>query len=513
MAALLVGVSAMPANAMICNPAGTVCVDDAPDWTSYSESGPGGAGLGGDTAAGRSNIEWGIPGMSAAEAAGRGGGGAGGGTGATAPVGPGATYRNPGKGAPLPPPTLKTTTGAAIRFEKALSQTKNIVKWNGNNPVLTGRSFTFSGSVVNPIQDLLAWTFAVTGSQFSYCDVTGPRSFDCTYARPIENSTGEVPAQKDAWTRLLPISDWKVGDQYIPTCLGTMVDGGAGQETVLAIDDLNCDASPETMPTTVRIDRFSTDPDAGIPSVDANGAIHFQPTAAISGRYTWLELTAVSPDGVESWPFVVGIRNHFAPAIVVGAAPELEGIVGMTSTVDPKAWFEDLDVDKYHDLTGDSLRYEVVANGRDVHATPRSDGSLDVRVIDAATGPQEDSITIRAVDSYGLKSQTLTIPVHVTDVVPGCENASTVTQADETVEVHFTCRLNAPAEYHQLTPIKYSIAKQPEFGTLSGLDTAAGVVTYSPDPTHPGPVTFEFTADNNGAQRTTLATVNVLPLS
>lgn len=125
-----------------------------------------------------------------------------------------------------------------------------------------------------------------------------------------------------------------------------------------------------------------------------------------------------------------------------------------------------------------------------------------VAVVDSAgkvTGIAGGQAIITA--SSGNASATVTITV-TANSAPSADPASVSTDEDTPLAITLT---GTDAESGSLT---YSIANLPKDGTLSGLDTATGEVTYTPDADYNGADSFTFTVtDSAGA--TDSATVSL----
>ena len=127
-------------------------------------------------------------------------------------------------------------------------------------------------------------------------------------------------------------------------------------------------------------------------------------------------------------------------------------------------------------------------------------GALTYTPASGYTGP--DSFTFTASNGGG-ESDRSTVSITVLPPKPSCTPVTaTVTAATQTV-ITLTCAGTA---------MTYA-ASAPEHGTTTGLDPAAGTLTYTPAAGYTGPDSFSFGASNPGgdSDRTT-ASITVVPL-
>ncbi len=114
-----------------------------------------------------------------------------------------------------------------------------------------------------------------------------------------------------------------------------------------------------------------------------------------------------------------------------------------------------------------------------------------------------DSFTYKATNTGGA-SVAATVSITVgTPAAPACQAVSVTTAADTAAPVTFNCATVAPGFANT-----YAVVANPAHGTLSGLDTAAGTVTYTPSNGFSGSDSFTYKATNAGGA-SVAATVSI----
>ncbi len=299
-------------------------------------------------------------------------------------------------------------------------------------------------------------------------------------------------------------------DRTVPICSGGVIDAGPGLASSFSIDQAGCESSPAEKPVRLVIDHTYADTTLGIPLVSTDGArIDYTATSDASSQFVSSLVWAVSADGTYSFPFNVIFRVRNAPAI--SGAPAVNVLRGMESVVDANSWFTDVDRDSFEAQSGDYLTPQIVTNA--TKGTAWFEGSqLHYYQAGAISGEFTDQITVKAVDRFGISSPDVTIPIHVSDVVPGCMTGGATTDAATPVRINPICFLSGPAGWSQLSgeSLTYSIVKQPQFGTVTDFDPHSGAATFTPDPEHPGADSITVEASYNSHVRDTVYALNVV---
>ncbi|UFS60462.1 hypothetical protein [Subtercola endophyticus] len=299
-------------------------------------------------------------------------------------------------------------------------------------------------------------------------------------------------------------------DRTLPICAGGVVDAGPGLASSFSLDQAGCEASPDKKPVRLVIDHTYADTSFGIPLVSADGTtIDYTATSAASSQFVSSLVWAVSDDGTYSMPFNVIFRVRNAP--IVAGTPTVSVLRGMESTVSAANWFSDVDRDQFEAQSGDHLAYQVVTDASKGSAWFQG-SDLHYMAAGLIKGEYDDQITIKAVDRFGISSGEVTIPIHVSDVVPSCVNGVSTTDARTPTRINPVCFLGAPVGWSQLPgeSLTYSIVKQPQFGAVTNFDPQNGTATFTPDRAHPGPDSITLEAHYNSQVRDTVYALNVL---
>ncbi|MEA9983887.1 hypothetical protein [Subtercola sp. RTI3] len=369
--------------------------------------------------------------------------------------------------------------------------------------VQTGVSISFTSDVMSSAADVTQAIFTLSRGGISSCK-RSDATFVCTFtkqrqsrSRPTIDTTGIADFAP-------PAGD----EQPVPLCTGQARDGGFGIATIISVADVSCDASADVAPVGLEIGHLYTDPALGIPTVrPGDGSIVYDAPQSAQGQYVTMQAWAVAADGTTSWPFYVAIRNRYAPE----AKPQttIEAVRGVDTVIPARSLFSDEDVDLYGAESGDHLTSTVTSNAAEGGAWFDGAGNLHFQSIDVIHGDYTDHVTVKAVDAFGLPSPELTLTVHVSDLMPGCATSGTTTDTVTPVRIELRCWITPVAGWRQIAGLDYSLVEAPAFGTLSAVDPVSGTATYTPDPAHAGPVSLTFRADNNGASRDAVFTVNV----
>ncbi|RFA15027.1 hypothetical protein B7R22_07385 [Subtercola boreus] len=236
------------------------------------------------------------------------------------------------------------------------------------------------------------------------------------------------------------VADFLAGTStaQIPLCSGVVVDGGYGKTTVITPADVSCESAPDTEPVRLEIETILSETDGTFPVVrSGDGSIVFDAPATLEGTYTIMRVWAIAADGTTSWPFYVAIRNRFAPSAVAGAS--VDAIRGVDTVIPRAALFADGDVDTYAAESGDHLSSTVVSQGSMGGAWFDAAGDLHYRSLDVIHGSVTDHVSVQTTDSFGLPSGVLDVPVHISDITPGCSTGGVTTEAATPVRVHLSC--------------------------------------------------------------------------
>ncbi|MCU1482143.1 MAG: hypothetical protein JWQ19_2929 [Subtercola sp.] len=340
--------------------------------------------------------------------------------------------------------------------------------------------------------------FATTNNDVGSCvGKNGVFTCDLDKGHYIDKKTGMLGVDTDS-------------DRTEPICDGGVVDAGPGLASSFSIDQAGCEATLDKKPVRLVIDHTYADAAFGIPLVSADGTkIDYTATSAASGQFVSSLVWAVSADGTYSFPFNVIFRVRNAP--VANGSPTVSVFRGMESTISTDNWFTDVDRDQFQAQSGDYLTPQIVTDA--TKGTAWFQGSeLHYLPAGMIKGEYDDQITVKAVDKFGISSGDLTIPIHISDVIPSCMNGSSTTDAKTPVRINPNCFLGAPVGWSQLPgeSLTYSIVKQPQFGTVTNFDPQNGTATFTPDPAHPGPDSITLEADYNTQVRDTVYALNVL---
>ena len=364
----------------------------------------------------------------------------------------------------------------------------------------TGVSLAFNVDVLSTQADVAKAIFARSGATFTSCTAVD-LEFVCTLKTPRHIASTPRSFVADL-----------VGDTstaQIPLCSGVIVDGGYGKQTVISPADVSCESAPDKEPVRLDIETVLSDTDGVFPVVrSGDGSIVFDPPASIEDHYTLMRVWAIAADGTTSWPFYVAIRNRFAPAAVAGASADV--IRGVDTVIPRTTLFRDKDVDTYAAESGDHLSSTVVSQGAMGGAWFDAAGDLHYQSIDAIRGSVTDHVSVQTIDSFGLSSPVIDVPLHISDITPGCATDGATTDSATPVRVQLSCWITPAAGWHKIDGLRYSVVDGPSSGSLSAVDPVSGTAIYTPDPAHTGPVEFTFRAENNGATRMSTFTVNVL---
>ncbi|RFA09171.1 hypothetical protein B7R54_07985 [Subtercola boreus] len=402
--------------------------------------------------------------------------------------------------------TMSTKTINTIKELAAVAQIIPQVKESADGSrVQLGTTIIFDANVVTPQADLGERLLKLTGGEFFSCDAVG-NTFNCksTLWRTLP-SRPSAPRPTGGTVYSPPFAARRA-----PSCSGALADGGVGVQTVVTIADVICDERPTDPVVRLEVDTVYADTASGIPtSRGGDGSIVYSGTGAAEGTYLWMKVYAVTAGGLYSWPFTVGVRNHYAPTTV--DAPALGVLRGVDTVLSGASLFHDVDVDSYGTESHDFLTMEVVNQGDRGSARFDADGTLHYQSIEVIHGEAVDHITVRATDSYGITSPDLTVAVHIGDIRPGCANGAARTDAHTPVRIQLSCWITPTAGWRQLEGMQYAIVSGPAYGALSDFDPVSGTATYTPDPTHPGADHFEFSASDNGTSRTTTFGLEVMP--
>ncbi|RFA13340.1 hypothetical protein B7R21_08225 [Subtercola boreus] len=370
----------------------------------------------------------------------------------------------------------------------------------GSQTTQTGVVLTFNANVVSSQADMAKAIFDRSGATFVGCIATD-RQFVCALRTPRPIASVPKPFVTDL------LADTSTAQ--IPLCSGVVVDGGYGRTSVITPADVSCESAPDKEPVRLEIETILSDTDGAFPVVrSGDGSIVFDAPLSLSGTYTVMRVWAIAADGTTSWPFYVAIRNRFAPTVVAGAS--VDAIRGVDTVIPRASLFADQDADSYAAESGDHLSSRVVSQGSTGGAWFDSAGDLHYRSIDVVRGNATDHISVQTTDSFGLPSGVLDVPVHVSDITPGCSTGGVTTDAATPVRVQLSCWITPAAGWHQIDGLHYEVVEGPSVGSLSAVDPVSGTATYTPDPAHTGSVQFTFSAENNGAVRTSTFAVNVL---
>lgn len=115
----------------------------------------------------------------------------------------------------------------------------------------------------------------------------------------------------------------------------------------------------------------------------------------------------------------------------------------------------------------------------------------------------DDLFTYRVRDGGGI-SNTATTSILVRPPAPTCAPVSASGTVERPLAVALSC--------HGAGTLRYSVLAAPAHGKLTGLDSAAGTLTYVPDPGYSGGDSFSFGAANaGGASAPALASVEIAP--
>lgn len=348
--------------------------------------------------------------------------------------------------------------------------------------------------------------FTMTGNLFSSCSrpVASVPSIYCKFIKPVPAGSLWSPGAPKHLTVL----------EKIPVCSDVIIDAGPGMELRInpnTISDTICDGwwrPVRGVPARFEIEqRYADTIKYGFPDIDSRtGDIVYTAPEVAEDIYIPMKVWIIGPDGTSSTPFVVTIHNRHRPQVVDPGT--IEAITGVDTVVSPEQLFTDKDIDLYYSETEDQLTSSVVTNAEHGFAWFDAAGKFHYQ-----SAPMEgkfvDHVTVKTVDRFGLPSQELTLTIQVGDVIPTCQTGGTSTDSHTPVRIELFCSLTPPDGWRQLKGIDISIVRPPQFGTITNLDPVSGSLTYTPDPAHPGPVTFDFQADNNGATRTTQHTIDV----
>jgi hypothetical protein len=115
------------------------------------------------------------------------------------------------------------------------------------------------------------------------------------------------------------------------------------------------------------------------------------------------------------------------------------------------------------------------------------------------TGP--DSFTFKATDADSVSSTPATASITV-NATPACTALSPSTVKGQALAIQLACTGGT-------SPLTYAVASQPANGTLSGLNTATGAVTYTPNTGYTGPDQFTYHATDAAGVTATTATVSI----
>ncbi|WP_170151902.1 Ig-like domain-containing protein [Subtercola boreus] len=391
--------------------------------------------------------------------------------------------------------TLTTTKDFSL-----IARVEPLIDTTGTQKTQTGVVLTFDPRVISSAADMAKAIFDRSGSTFVGCIATD-RVFVCALRTPRPIASVPKPFVADL------LADTSTAQ--IPLCSGVVVDGGYGRTTVITPADVSCEAAPDKEPVRLEIETILSETDGAFPVVrGGDGSIVFDAPATVEGTYTIMRVWAIAADGTTSWPFYVAIRNRFAPTADVGASAD--AIRGVDTVIPRASLFADTDVDTYAAESGDHLSSSVVSQGSMGGAWFDSAGDLHYRSIDVIRGSFTDHISVQTTDSFGLPSAVLDVPVHISDITPGCSTGGVTTDAATPVRVQLSCWITPKSDWRQIDGLNYAVVEGPSFGSLSAVDPVSGTATYTPDPAHTGPVQFTFSAENNGAVRTSTFTVNVL---
>ncbi|WP_142206628.1 hypothetical protein [Subtercola boreus] len=366
-------------------------------------------------------------------------------------------------------------------------------------------TIVFSQTPTSSPGDIARGLFGLTSGAFSAC-VSHENYFFCTFATPKPVKSASAP--------LSTAPPVRPDERQVPVCSNTMKDGGYGSTTIISVDDVDCEAAPGKEPVRLEVSTIYSDLSLGIPTARmGDGAVVYSATAEAQGTYVSAEVWAVAANGTYSLPFSLAIRNRYAPAPQPStAATPVQAVRGVDTVVPASRLFSDVDVDQHAMESGDHLTSVVTDQGAMGGAWFDAAGNLHYQSIDVIHGDYTDHVTVQTTDSFGLPSPELRLSIHITDIVPGCANGGTTTDALTPVRLQLTCWITPADGWRQIDGLHYRITDQPEYGTVSDLDPDSGIATYTPDPAHPGPVTIGFTATNNGAIRDAAYAVDVLPV-
>ncbi|WP_331783904.1 hypothetical protein [Subtercola sp. YIM 133946] len=370
------------------------------------------------------------------------------------------------------------------------------------NTSIIAINIAFTTPFLGSSADIANGLFQLSNGDLSTC--TGNHGlYTCTfYNQPTVQVTGPLPA-----TKLAPdVSD----DRAIPVCMGGVMDAGFGTTSRFTLANAGCASGADNQPVHLEFDRTDATSELGIPSTDSgDGSIVYTPTASAGGSYVTARAWAVTADGTYSWPFYVVFRNRNAPTALPVA--RVDAIRSVEKVIDSESLFIDQDVALHAAESADHVTNRITAPP--AHGVAWIDGAGDLHYLpDGLTaGTFTDSITVQATDRFGFSSAESVIPITVSDVVPGCSTGGTETDSRTPVHIDLLCWLDAPTGWYQLpgASLTYSIVSGPPSGSLTDFNADAGVATYTPDPTHDGPVVIGFTATYNGQSRTGQFTINV----
>jgi hypothetical protein len=377
------------------------------------------------------------------------------------------------------------------------------------NPVLVSVGVHFNMRTLPPDDvKLTEAIFTVSNGDISQC--TGARGvYLCDFYQKAAPRGGSATPPGGA--KLLGDDDTSY-QRAVPVCAGGVIDTGYGVTTHVSLADANCAFGAGEEPVQLGIEKIYTpDTSGGIPLADyGDGGINFSPTATAAGTYVPLRVWAITADGTQSWPFDITFRVRNAPQ--VKSAPAIDAVRGVESVVRGSSLFSDVDIDQHAAESGDHLTSQIVSNPTKGAAYFDAAGDLHYVPEGMVDGSYDDQITVKTVDSFGLPSGDLTIPIRVRDVAPDCGPGGSSTDARTPVRIGMICTLSGPAGWWQMPgqTMRYSILSQPAFGTLSDFDPGSGTATYTPDPGHLGPVSFSFQGEYNGQTRSAVYAVNVL---
>lgn len=396
--------------------------------------------------------------------------------------------------------SFDTITLTNTRDFSVIAKVEPLTTVTGSQTAQTGVVLTFNASVMSSQAEMAKAIFDRSGATFVGCVATD-REFVCALRTPRPIASVPKPFIADL------LGDTSTAQ--IPLCSGIVVDGGHGKTTVITPAEVSCESAPDKEPVRLEIESILGETDGEFPVVrSGDGSIVFDAPATLEGNYTTMRVWAIAADGTTSWPFYVAIRNRFAPTTVAGARPD--AIRGIDTVIPRTALFADRDVDTYAAESGDRLSSTVVGHGSMGGAWFDGVGDLHYQSIDMIHGDVTDHISVQTTDSFGLSSAVLDVPVHISDITPGCSTGGVTTDAATPVRVQLSCWITPAAGWKQIDGLTYAIVEGPAYGSLSLVDPVSGTWMYTPDPAHTGPVPFTFSAENNGAVRTSTFAVNVL---